>query len=217
MVKILIQCDFDGTITPEDVSFLILDAFGSRDWRQILREYKEGKISVARFSALAFAAVKADEKTLLGFVREKARIRPGFRELLNYCRRRGLNLVVVSNGLDFYVRFILRNLGAGDIEVFAAQTRFGAGGIEARYLGPQGELMEDGFKEAYLQSFQEEGYRVVYVGNGFSDISPAKKAYYVFATGDLLTTCRELKINHTPFDDLSDVMRGLELLTGQCH
>ena len=38
--KILIQCDFDGTITEEDISFLLLDAFASSDWRQLLSGYK---------------------------------------------------------------------------------------------------------------------------------------------------------------------------------
>jgi len=61
-VKTLIQCDFDGTITQEDVSFLILDAFASRDWRQLLTQYREGKISVGRFNMKAFAMVKLIRK-----------------------------------------------------------------------------------------------------------------------------------------------------------
>ncbi len=30
--KTLVQCDFDGTITEEDVSFAMLDAFADGDW-----------------------------------------------------------------------------------------------------------------------------------------------------------------------------------------
>ena len=40
-MKTLIQCDFDGTVTEEDVSFFLLDAFAQGDWRALLREYKE--------------------------------------------------------------------------------------------------------------------------------------------------------------------------------
>ena len=64
-MKTLFQCDFDGTITREDVSFLILDAFGDKGWRQLFQEYTEGKISVGRFNTLACATVKADKETLL--------------------------------------------------------------------------------------------------------------------------------------------------------
>jgi len=214
-VKTLFQCDFDGTITPEDVSFLILDAFGSRGWRQLLEQYRKGKISVTHFNTRAFTAVKADEETLVRFVRDKAKMRPGFHNLVDYCQRHGFRFVIVSNGLDFYIKTILSDIGAGDIEVFAAQTGFGADGIEARYLGPQGEQLEDRFKEAYLRSFREGGYRVIYAGNGFSDIAPARKASHVFATGELLTACKEMDITCTPFNDLRDIVKGLKSLPPQ--
>ncbi|MBN1862564.1 MAG: MtnX-like HAD-IB family phosphatase [Dehalococcoidales bacterium] len=212
-VKTVFQCDFDGTITPEDVSFMILDAFGKRDWRQILAQYKEGKITIAQFNRRAFTAVKADEETLVRFVKERARVRPGFRDLISYCRQRGFRFVVVSNGLDFYIKTVLSCLDACDIEVFAARTGFGSDGIEAQYLGPSGEPLEDRFKESYLRSFQESGCRVIYAGNGFSDIAPASKAYHVFATGELLSACKEKSINCTPFNDLKEIVTGLESLT----
>ena len=44
-MKTLVQCDFDGTVTEEDVSFFLLDTFAQGDWRRLLQEYKEGKIS----------------------------------------------------------------------------------------------------------------------------------------------------------------------------
>lgn len=211
-MKTIFQCDFDGTITPEDVSFQILDAFGSRDWRKLLEQYREGKISVAQFNTGAFTTVKADEPTLVRFVKDKAKLRPGFSDLLAYCRRKGFRFVIVSNGLDFYIRTILNDAGAGDIEVFAATTSFAPSRVEARYLGPRGELLKDRFKEAYLRSFRENGYRVVYAGNGFSDIAPAREAYHVFATGELLAACKGMNLTCTPFDGLDDIVRGLESL-----
>ena len=59
-VKILVQCDFDGTITEEDVSFLILDAFADGDWRKLLEEYKGGRITVGSFNTRAFNIVNLD-------------------------------------------------------------------------------------------------------------------------------------------------------------
>ena len=76
-MKTLFQCDFDGTITFEDISFLILDAYGDKDWRRMFQEYKDGKISVGRFNTMAFATVKADKETLLKLVKERAELRPG--------------------------------------------------------------------------------------------------------------------------------------------
>lgn len=211
-MKTLVQCDFDGTLTQEDVSFLILDAFGSRDWRQLLTQYREGKISVGRFNMKAFAMVKADKQTLLQFVKSKAKIRAGFHELLAYCYRKDFEFVIVSNGLDFYIETILRDIGMDNIEVFAAQTQFSPDGIDVRYIGPDGNQLEDNFKDAYVRLFLRRGYRLIYAGNGISDLSPARQAHHIFATGELLTYCKEMNLNCTPFIDLNDIIRGLEFL-----
>jgi len=211
-MKTLVQCDFDGTITEEDMGFLLLDSFASEDWRRLLTEYREGRMSVGCFNTRAFATVKADKQTLVKFVRSKVKIRAGFHELLAYCRRKGFRFVIVSNGLVFYIEAILRDTGVDNIDILAAQTKFTPEGIEAEYIGPEGNQIQDGFKEAYIRSFLREGYRVVYIGNGISDTSPAKQAHHIFATGELLAYCKETNLNCTPFVTLNDVVRGLELL-----
>ncbi|MCD6453552.1 MAG: MtnX-like HAD-IB family phosphatase [Dehalococcoidales bacterium] len=211
-MKILLQSDFDGTITEKDVSFMMLDTFASNNWRQWLKEYKDGKISVGRFNTQAFSTVRVGRETLLDSVKDKVRIRPGFHSLLAYCRQHNFRLVIVSNGLDFYIQRILKDIGASDIEVFAAATRFGADGVQARYFSPEGEEIEAGFKEAYLRSFQKRGYQVVYVGNGISDAPPAERAYRVFATGDLQNYLSQKRLSYIPFTDFNDVIKGLATL-----
>ncbi len=208
----LVQCDFDGTITEEDMGFLLLDSFASEGWRQLLTEYREGRMSVGYFNTRAFAMVKADRQTLLKFVRSKVKIRAGFHELLGYCHEKGFRFAIVSNGLVFYIESILRDIGIDNIDILAAQTNFTPNGIEAKYIGPEGNQIQDGFKETYIRLFLRNGYRVVYVGNGISDTSPAKLAHHIFATGELLSYCKETNLNCTPFVDLKDVVRGLELL-----
>ena len=208
----LVQCDFDGTITHEDVSFLLLDAFADGDWRKMQPEYDAGKISVAKFSTRAFSMIKADKQTLLDFIVDKVKIRAGLFELLSYCKERGFQFVVVSNGMDFYVESILGELGINNIEVFAARTEFNPEGIRVKYIGPDGNQLQDGFKESYTRLFIGRGYRVIYVGNGASDIYPARQAHHTFATGTLIKTCEQEKVDCIPFMDLNEVVRGLELL-----
>jgi len=212
VVKTLIQCDFDGTITEKDVGFFLLDSFADGDWRQLLTQYREGKISVNNFNTHAFAMIKADRQTLLKFAQGKMKIRAGVHELITYCRRKGFQFVIVSNGMDFYIEAVLRDIGIENIEVFAAQTRFSPEGVDTRYIGPEGNQLENGFKEAYTELFLSQGYRLVYVGNGISDIPPARQAHHIFATGELLTYCKETNLNCIPFVDLNDIVRGLERL-----
>jgi 2-hydroxy-3-keto-5-methylthiopentenyl-1-phosphate phosphatase len=199
------------------MSFLILDTFGQPGWRRILEQYKVGEITIADFNARAFADVKADEATLRRFVRENAEVRPGFRELLAYCREHDIDFAVVSNGLDFYIKIILETVGVDGVDVFAARAQFGDNGIESNYFCPGGKLIRDKFKDAYLAAFQGQGYRVLYAGNGPSDLAPARKSAHIFATGSLLDQCRELQIEHSPFDDFNEVITVLKSLPDDGH
>ena len=212
MMKTLVQCDFDGTITEEDASFFLLDTFAQGDWRRLLRDYKEHRISVGEFNTKAFAMVKDDKPTLLEALKGKVKVRAGLHGLVNYCLREGFRLVIVSNGLDFYIKAVLKDLGLENIEVHAAQASFHPEGMKVQYVGPDGERLEDGFKEAYIKSFLKLGYRVIYIGNGDSDFAPAKYAHYVFATGDLLAYCKDNNLKYKPFENFIDVVRDIGLL-----
>ena len=212
-MKTLVQCDFDGTITEEDISFLLLDAFAQGDWRRLLQKYKEGRISVGEFNTRAFAMVKADKDRLLEALEGSVKVRAGFRGLVNYCLRQGFRLVIVSNGVDFYIESVLKDLGLKDLEVHAAQASFHPEGMKVQYVGPDGKRLEDGFKEAYIQSFLKLGYRVIYIGNGDSDAAPARYAHHVFATGDLLAYNKENNLHFGPFNDFRDVVKDLEQMS----
>ncbi len=212
-MKTLVQSDFDGTITEEDASFFLLDTFAQGDWRGLLREYKEHRISVGEFNTRAFAMVKDDEHRLLEALQGNVKVRAGFQELVKQCLEKGLRLVIVSNGLDFYIRAVLKELGLADLEVYAAQASFHPAGMKVRYVDPDGKMVTDGFKEAYIESFLRLGYRVIYIGNGDSDVAPAKHAHRVFATGDLLTYSRENKLNCKPFKDFREVVEDLEQMS----
>lgn len=211
-MKTLVQCDFDGTITEEDASFFLLDEFARGDWRSLLDDYKSGRITVGEFNTRSFAMIKEDERTLLRSVEENVRVRPGFQKLIDYCHSRQFRFVIVSNGLEFYIKAVLRALDIADIEVRAATNAFLADGVRVQYIGPDGTVLQDGFKEAYIKVFLTEGYRVIYVGNGISDTYAARHAHKVFATGDLLDYYRRHALPCEPFSDLEDVVDGLSRL-----
>jgi len=210
--KTLIQCDFDGTITVDDVSFTLLDNFADGNWRERLKDYNSGKITVGRFNTEAFSMVKADRDTLVKHALKEVRIRHGFGHFLAYCQHNDIKLYIVSNGLDFYIEEIMRALGAEDVEFTAAKTKFKPQGLDVQYIGPDGSLLEDDFKGAFTTSFLDQGYRVMYAGNGTSDLRPARRTSHIFATGSLLKHCQKLNIDHTAFEDFNQVVARLEEL-----
>ena len=212
----VIQCDFDGTLTIGEVSRLLLEEFAEGDWQSFTRDYTEGKISVQNCNIVQFAMVKIDEKTMTDFLTNSGRveIRPGFQEFFEYCTLQGFDVVITSNGLKLYIETILNNMGIKDVAVYAALSKFTDNGIELTYPGPDGTNIEDGFKAFYSKLLKEKGYDVMYyVGNGVSDIFPARHADHIFAIDGLLERCRREKLECTPFDDLHDVVRGLDAIS----
>ncbi len=211
-VKTVVQCDFDGTITDEDVSFKMLEAYADSTWRQLLQEYRDGKLSVGRFNTQAFAMVKAGKDKLLEVAHRTMTMRPGLTELVDCCRRKNFRFTVVSNGLDFYIEDILKSNGLDGIEIHAAETRFYPGGLDAQYIGTDGRPIDDGLKEAFVDRFLSEGYRVIYMGNGVSDIASAVKCHHIFATAELLDYCKKHSgLSYTELTDFAEAAKILEV------
>jgi 2-hydroxy-3-keto-5-methylthiopentenyl-1-phosphate phosphatase len=212
--KIIIQIDFDGTVTLEDVSFLLLDTFVGPAWRKHLEDYSSGDITVGAFNKKVFGMMKAGRETMLDFVMSSphVKIRTGFKELIDYCRKRGFKVVIVSNGLMFYIEALLKRIGIKGVEIHAAENTFYKGGMEVKYIGPDGKEVDYGFKEIYIKDLRKQGYNVIYIGNGTSDIYPARLAQQVFATEDLLKACKKENLKHYPFNDFFEVIKVLESL-----
>jgi 2-hydroxy-3-keto-5-methylthiopentenyl-1-phosphate phosphatase len=211
-MAMIVQCDFDGTVTVEDMGFFLLDTFAAKEWRDWLELYRRDQISVGEFNSRAFATVRASQDEMIEAILSQAKLRDGFTELVDYCRENGHHLAVVSNGLDFYIASILNNAGLGDIEAHAAKTWFRPGGLEVKYIGPDGVPLDNDFKAAYTRLFQGQGYQVAYVGNGPSDINPASLSQHIFARDGLLEYCQEKSLPYQPFEDFHDVIRELAAL-----
>jgi 2-hydroxy-3-keto-5-methylthiopentenyl-1-phosphate phosphatase len=212
--KTAVQIDFDGTITLEDVSFLLLDTYVGPKWREFHKEYSAGKISVGLFNKKVFGMMQADKKTMTDLVLSDptVKVRPGFKELVDYCRAKGYKVMIVSNGLTFYIEALLEKEGIKGLPIAAAENEFFKGGMSVRYVGPDGKEVDTAFKESYTADLRKKGYRVIYMGNGTSDIHPARLAQHVFATQDLVEKCKQDGLAYSPFNDFYDVINTLEKL-----
>lgn len=208
----MIQCDFDGTVTEDDISYYILNKFAQGDWRRLLHEYQEKRISVDKFNSSVFALVKADKLTLINAIKGKSIVRKGFQNLVLFCNNKNYRLVIISNGLEFYIREIFNDLGLNNLEIYAAQAEFHPDGLVVQYIGPEGERLDDGLKEMYVRLFLKQGYNVIYIGDGSSDIEAAKQAHRIFARDQLLNYCRENSIECEPFNDFNDIVRKMDVI-----
>ena len=185
-----IQCDFDDTITVNNVSEELRKTYTSEEWRGIEDGYKAGQFSVEESNRRQFALIQATEERTEQYVIRTTLVRPGFSAFVKYCQGEGIQLAVVSSGVYLYIDPILRDLGLGDLERYSGTGRVGNHGVTVRYADPFEAPLEEGFKLAHLLFLKQRQRPVIYIGDGASDIASATVADFVIARSALAEFCR---------------------------
>ena len=162
-LKMIIQCDFDGTITMNNVSVVLRERFASSEWQEVESDYLHGRLTVEQSNGQQYALIKETKETLQEYARQKVEVRPGFLPFVEHCRANGIRFVIVSSGLDFYIEAVLSNIGALDLELHCARASFGEDGIGVTYLDPEGNIIEEGFKKRYLTWLRSQDEPIIYI------------------------------------------------------
>jgi 2-hydroxy-3-keto-5-methylthiopentenyl-1-phosphate phosphatase len=209
-VKAAVLTDFDGTITRPDVAEDLLRRFAPATWWDLELLHRARKIGMRETLARQFDLVRATEAELLRHVDEHAALDESFRDFVGFCAEASIRLEIVSEGIDFYVDFLLRKWGL-DIPYRTNRATFTGGGMKIGYPWADATCTLCGTcKLRRLFELRVAGHRIAYVGDGTSDICPAIEADLVFAKDELARLCLEEEIDFIPFDRFSDVQRGLE-------
>ncbi len=205
-----VLCDFDGTITTEDVAEVLLARFAPGAWEPIEALHRARKIGTRETLARQFSFVRAGREAMVDFVRAKAAMDPGFPAFLRFCRSRGIPLEIVSEGLDFYIEPLLRDWGL-DVPLRTNRARFEDGRIRIEYpFADPGCTLCGACKLDRVFQLRVAGRRVVYVGDGDSDLCPAVEADAVFAKRRLAELCDSESIPCRRFETFAEVQREME-------
>src|SRR5262249_12993758 len=123
--------DFDGTISRVDVVDAILDRYADPAWERVEREWKAGRIGSRACLAAQIALVTASEAEV-GSLLSAIEIDPGFPPLPDGCGGAGSPVHIVSDGFDYCIGRILKQLPA------AQQARLSQVTINSSHLEPAG-------------------------------------------------------------------------------
>ena len=209
--RILVLCDFDGTASTVDVGNELLDRFTGDGWEDIDRDYCDGKIG-SRIAYIKIAPLfRGSRAHMLDFVFEKAVLDPHFKDFYGYCRRRGMDLKIISDGLDFYIEAILKRNGFPEIEFFSNTVIFQEDGrLSIAFPPPSPECGQCGnCKSRIVQQSRLFYDRIIYIGDSYSDVCPAKNADLVFAKNILFQKCSENGTHCIHYDHFDDIQKYL--------
>lgn len=202
-----IICDFDGTITPFDVTDAILERFADTRWKHIEEEWEQGTITARACMARQVALIRAPQGELDAFL-DTVPIDPAFPTFVERCRTAGRTLTIVSDGLDYAISRILKRHRLSEVPLKA--NHLAAIGTDAYTLEfPYGnDRCESGMcKCAIAESYPE----VLLIGDGKSDCCVAKKAAMTLAKSgkSLLRECVAKNYPHLTYTSFESILKEL--------
>lgn len=210
---IAVLCDFDGTIAERDVGHSFFETFiaDKERWLESLEQWKMGLISSKECLESEVSWVEADKRDIDAFVHGE-RLDPYFMDFVDFCVKRKYEVLILSDGLDYYIDALLMRSGVGFIPFRANHLRFEEeriAGIDFPYFDTMDCTMCGNCKRHHLEEKKRSGLLTVYVGNGYSDRCPAGHADLVLAKGELLDHCKREGVGCVPFHNFRDVEREL--------
>jgi len=210
-MQIKIFCDFDGTITKQDTTDAVLEAFAWPEYRDWERRWEEGLITARECMRQQTRLIQADPETLRAFL-SRLTIDPGIYGLEQACIKNGASLVIVSDGIDFLMETILRLHRLDHLPHYSNRLQWGEDGRPALTFPYGDAVCQGGCGVCKCRLLERDGapdVQTVYIGDGLSDRCVVHWADRVFAKNRLHAYCLAKGIIHDSFETLTDVARSL--------
>ncbi len=208
-----ILCDFDGTISVEDVIDSLLDRFGRPGWEVLEQDWRDGRIGSRECMAGQVGLLQMTpaelETHLKGIWIDHA-----FPSFVRKARDLGVPIRVVSDGLDVAIHQILGRYGLDDLPLAANHLAPASPPLQWQLTSPfQADGCRSGTcKCACVTQARQSGARTLLIGDGASDFCAADRVDFVFAKHRLIEHCRALGIAYMPitgFEDALDLLPKL--------
>ena len=212
LVKTAIFCDFDGTVSRRDIGYHLFRHFSGGRNEELVPLWKERRITTRECLRREVEMVEAREEDIYRFL-DGFELSPGFADFVARCRHRRVDLTILSDGMDFYIDYVLSRHGLGYLPVVANHGFFEEGRLAISF--PYGNASCERCGSCKGERIREyrrrcgEAIRAVFVGDGYSDICAVEEADLVFAKKDLERYCRGHDIPFTQYGDFTDIIQHL--------
>ena len=214
MNKIQVFCDFDGTITTRDTVDVLLSQLADSGWEEIEELWVSGQIGSRECMARQIPLIRGGW-TKVRELLDTLTLTPGAAEFVEWCRSNSITFVVVSDGLDRVIEYLLSKNGIRANQIYAnkliesSEGRFSLQtSSRPRFPGCQSGVCK-------CQIAGQKSYQVtrVIIGDGRSDFCWSKEANILFAKGKLVDYCQMKSIGHNPFETFFQVRDSLSALS----
>jgi 2,3-diketo-5-methylthio-1-phosphopentane phosphatase len=207
--------DFDGTITKSDVGEAMFRKFGNIEKvNGIIEKLLNDEISAKEcWLSLCGSVENLDKKSLDDFI-GTMEIDETFHEFVDYCERYGIELYVLSDGFDYYIRKIFERENLQNLKVYSNKMVI----TRDNKIIPEFPYLDSNFKTSanckrnHIINHSSDDEFTVFIGDGNSDKETARICDFIFAKDGLLRHCEMERITFFPFEDFRDVIERMDKL-----
>ncbi len=209
----IIFCDFDGSFTDKDIGHRLYRTFAGDVILEPVTKWKQGLISSRQCLLEEAALVRVTESELHEFL-DDFPLRDGAVEFYTGMKKRKIPFYITSDGADLYIDFVLNKFGLSEIKVFANHAYIDGDRFVMEFPHDNDGCSRcgscKGSRIRETVNHERDRFRVVYIGDGLSDICALPEADIVFARSDLLRYCRENDFEAIEYESFFDILNYLQ-------
>lgn len=220
--RLKIFCDFDGTISVNDVWINSIGKFikNKEKFYDICNELYSGKIGTKETCIRHLELVEDFSLEKFNAFLNEEMIDNHFRDFVGFCHENNFEVNVLSGGWDYYIDFILKRENVS-LDCYSSKMIWdefkGKLSSEFTYEDEYCKLCETCKRNILINKTNDlENEISVYIGNGSSDFCVSAYADIVFAKGRLASYCWKNNITYFDFNNFSDVKNKIiKIISGK--
>jgi len=208
----IVFCDFDGTFAAKDIGNRLFTHFSGGKNKELIERWKKGEISSRECLLGEAEMARLSVEDFHGFL-DRCELRDGAEEFYQKITGAGIPFYIVSDGIDIYIEHILGRRGLNGIDYFCNRGRIAGNRMFLEFPYDNDGCQRCGTCKGARMARILEGLdtkpRVIFIGDGLSDICALPHADLIFARGDLLEYCRSHGYEAVEYRDFFDILSYL--------
>ena len=212
MHDIILVSDFDGTITKTDTLSKFLEDYADPKWLDIENDWRDGKFGSQECLIKQFALVPNLTPELIDKFLDSMEIDEGFIPFCQKANENNIPVVVLSDGLDYFINKIFEKNGIDFVNVITNHAYFDdRGRFRIEFPNDSKHCTNEAgtCKCKVVKNLKKRYKKVLYVGDGASDFCVSKEPDIVFAKAGLEEYCKNNGINHIKYSTYKDITNNI--------
>lgn len=215
-----VLCDFDHTITKEDVTDQLLEKYALPQWRHVETLWEQGHMGSLDCMRQQIELVRAT-KMQVEEMADNIAVDAHFKEFAALCSKKHIPLVIVSDGLDYVIEYILNRHSIPHTSIISSHLKHlgeDRWQLDAPYSSADCSSKASTCKCEVSRRFRAStgAEKILYIGDGRSDYCVSlQEADFILAKSSLLTYCQQQQLPHRAFATFAQAAKTLNQLLSQ--